>query len=189
VYAAGKTFWDIDDWVKEQKDSLSPDGKVMQLCSWVVNYLKYVLALFPEALSKVLFIAGSWEGADEEEKGLARGITQILETLEAIVEARATEFQDPALRHIFLMNNMYYIRNRVKNSDLGPFLGEDLMSEVGRKVCTLHQNFQIAFKRFQHDVIDFSTCSAPAWFKVLSFVISMNFPNLLFKVKVNFVLD
>ncbi|KAG0625152.1 hypothetical protein M758_2G031700 [Ceratodon purpureus] len=133
VYAAGKTFWDIDDWIKAQKDSVSQDGKVMQLCSWVVNYLKYVLALFPEALSKVLLIAGSWEGGDKE-KGLAQGITQILETLEGLVETRATEFQDPALRHIFLMNNMYYIRNRVKNSDLGQYLGEDLMSEVGRKV-------------------------------------------------------
>lgn len=137
MYAAGKTFWDIDDWVKEQREGGLQDGKVMQLCSWVVNYLKYVLALFPEALSKVLLIAGSWESGDGEEKGLARGITQILQTLEGLVEARAQELQDPALRHIFLMNNMYYIRNRVKNSDLGPLLGDDLMSEVGRKVFSL----------------------------------------------------
>ena len=165
MYAAGKTFWGIDDWVKEQRESVSQDGKVMQLCSWVVNYLKYVLALFPEALSKVLLIAESWESGDGEEKGLAQGMTQILQTLEGLVEARSKEFQDPALRHIFLMNNMYYIRNRVKNSDVGPLLGEDLMSEVGRKVFAL-QKFSIVVKRFQRDVIYQSTCSAPAWLEV-----------------------
>lgn len=134
VYAAGKTFWEIDDWVKEQMEGVSPDGRVMQLCSWVVNYLKYVLALFPKTLSKVLRIAQSWEGEGVQERGLAQGIAQILRTLEGLVEARAREFHDPALRHIFLMNNMYYIRNRVKNSDLGPLLGEDWISEVGKKV-------------------------------------------------------
>lgn len=154
VYASGKTFWDIDDWVKEQREGVSSDGKVMQLCSWVVNYLKYVLALFPEALSKVLRIAGSWEGDSGEEKGLAQGIAQILQTLEELVEARAKEFQDPALRHIFLMNNMYYIRNRVKNSDLGPLLGEDLMSEVGRKVNLSFTHRLELTRGFQHDAID-----------------------------------
>lgn len=106
----------------------------MRLCSWVVNFLKYVLDLFPKTLSKVLRIAQSWEVAGAQEKGLSQGIVLILQTLEGLVEARAQEFHDPALRHIFLMNNMYYIRNRVKNSDLGPLLGEDWISDIGRKV-------------------------------------------------------
>jgi len=123
----------------EQKEGVSPDGRVMQLCSWVVNYLKYVLALFPKTLSKVLRIAQSWESEGAQERGLAQGIAQILQTLEGLVEARGSEFHDPALRHIFLMNNMYYIHNRVKNSDLGPLLGEDWISEVGKKVFTPKQ--------------------------------------------------
>lgn len=106
----------------------------MQLCSWVVNYLGYVIALFPITLSKVLRIAQSWEGEGAEDKGLPEGLALILNTLEGLVETRAKEFHDPALRHIFLMNNMYYIRNRVKNNALGPLLGEDWISEVGRKV-------------------------------------------------------
>jgi exocyst complex protein 7 len=134
VYAAGKTFWEIDDWVKEQQEGVAPDGRVMRLCSWVVNYLKYVLDLFPKTLSKVLRIAQSWEAAGAQEKGLSQGIALILQTLEGLVEARANEYHDPALRHIFLMNNMYYIRNRVKNSDLAPLLGEDWISDIGRKV-------------------------------------------------------
>ena len=51
VYAAGKTFWEIDDWVKAQQEGMTPDGRVMQLCSWVVNYLKYVLDLFSSNLA------------------------------------------------------------------------------------------------------------------------------------------
>lgn len=142
VYAAGKTFWDIDDWIKEQKEGVSLDGRVMQLCSWVVNYLGYVIALFPITLSKVLRIAQSWEGEGAEDKGLPEGLALILNTLEGLVETRAKEFHDPALRHIFLMNNMYYIRNRVKNNALGPLLGEDWISEVGRKVSTNALKYQ-----------------------------------------------
>ena len=134
VYAAGKTFWEIDDWVKVQQEGVAPDGRVMRLCSWVVNYLKYVLDLFPKTLSKVLRIAQSWEAAGAPEKGLAQGITLILHTMEGLVEAKAKEYHDPALRHIFLMNNMYYIRNRVKKSVMGPLLGEDFISDIGRKV-------------------------------------------------------
>lgn len=130
-------------------EGVSPDGRVMQLCSWVVNYLKYVLALFPKTLSKVLRIAQSWEGEGVQERGLAQGIAQILRTLEGLVEARAREFHDPALRHIFLMNNMYYIRNRVKNSDLGPLLGEDWISEVGKKVFTLKQTVHLSSWTYQ----------------------------------------
>ncbi|KAG0561735.1 hypothetical protein KC19_9G087100 [Ceratodon purpureus] len=138
VYAAGKTFWEIDDWIKDQQEVVAPDGRVMRLCSWVVNYLKYVLELFPETFSTVLRIAQSWEGAGAQEKGLAT----ILETMERLVEARAKEYQDPALRHIFLMNNMYYIRNRVKNSELGPLLGENWISDIGRKVSQNTLDYQ-----------------------------------------------
>ena len=128
------TFWEINDWVKEQQEVLAPDGRVMRLCSYLVNYLRYVVELFPKNLSKVLRIAQSWEAAGAQEKGLAQGMALILQSLEELVEAKANEYHDPALRHIFLMNNMYYIRNRVKNSVLGPLLGDDWISDIGRKV-------------------------------------------------------
>lgn len=132
-----------------QREFVTFDARVMPICSFVVNYLKLIIGSYVDPLRKVLRIAHSWadpralvSGSEDEDEGLSQGIAQILRTLEEIVEARAREVQDPALRHIFLMNNMYYIRTRVKNSEIGPLLGEDLMSGIGRKVFALSVNRQ-----------------------------------------------
>ncbi|XP_073391583.1 exocyst complex component EXO70A1 [Physcomitrium patens] len=141
VVASDKTFRSIQGWIKMQREFVTFDARVMPICSFVVNYLKLIIGSYVDPLRKVLRIAHSWadpralvSGSEDEDEGLSQGIAQILRTLEEIVEARAREVQDPALRHIFLMNNMYYIRTRVKNSEIGPLLGEDLMSGIGRKV-------------------------------------------------------
>lgn len=134
VNGALKTFWDIKVWVEEQKEPPCSDANVMKLCSYVVNFLKYLVREFPKAINKILRIEHSWRGGEGQERTLAQGILLFLQALEGKVEARAKEFQDPAMRHIFMMNNMYYIRIRVKKSDLLPLLDDKWISDMGRKV-------------------------------------------------------
>jgi hypothetical protein len=106
----GTTFWEFEDWANEHKGGVSPDGTVMQLCTWVIDWLNYLLVVHRKTLGSVLCIAQSSEGEGAQERVLAKGIAFILHALERRVDAWAKEFLDDDLRGIFLMNNLYHIQ-------------------------------------------------------------------------------
>lgn len=128
---AFRTFWDMRIWVEEQKEPQTHDGSVMKLCSFVVNYLNYLVREFLPLMNKAL---RSRNGDEGHETDLAQGILLPLQALERQVEARAEEIPNPALRNLFLMNNYQYIYSRVDKSCLKDFLDDSWMFGIGRKV-------------------------------------------------------
>lgn len=137
VAQACRTFWEFKQWVVEQHEgSMAPDGSVTKLSSYVVNYLKYLVSEFYNPImDKVLKIEQSWRGQGRaEESGLANGVLLFMQALERQVEGRSNEYSDPALRHIFLMNNLWYMRTRSKKCELGALLGDKWLTEQRRKV-------------------------------------------------------
>lgn len=137
VAQACRTFWEFKQWVVEQHEgSMAHDGSVTKLSSYVVNYLKYLVSEFYNPImDKVLKIEQSWRGQGRvEESGLANGVLLFIQALERQIEGRSNEYSDPALRHIFLMNNLWYMRTRSKKCELGQLLGEQWLSEQRRKV-------------------------------------------------------
>ncbi|KAH9548130.1 hypothetical protein CY35_11G073800 [Sphagnum magellanicum] len=135
VYGASKTFQEIARWIEVQNYPLAFDGGVTQLSSYVVNYLKYLVQEYSSAINKVLRIEHSWRSEDQlQEMDLSMWILQFMQALEQQVESRSKEHSNTALRHIFMMNNLYYICNRAKMSELGPLLGESWLSNLSQKV-------------------------------------------------------
>lgn len=132
------TFWEFKQWVVEQQHevSVAPDGSVTKLSSYVVNYLKYLVGdIYNPIMDKVLKIEQTWRGqARPEESGLAHGVLLFMQALERQVEARSNDYTDPALRYIFLMNNIWYMRTRSKKCELGGLLGDQWLTEQRRKV-------------------------------------------------------
>lgn len=121
--------------MEEQKEPQIHDGGVMRLCSFVVNYLNYLVREFLGPLNKALRSQQSrGRGDGAQEKDLAQGLLLPLQALERQVEARAEELLDPALRNLFLMNNLQYIYTRVDESPLKDFLDDCWMFGIGRKV-------------------------------------------------------
>lgn len=148
VAQACRTFWEFKQWVVEQHEgSMAPDGSVTKLSSYVVNYLKYLVSdFYNPIMDKVLKIEQSWRGQGRaEDSGLANGVLLFMQALERQVEGRSNEYSDPALRHIFLMNNLWYMRTRSKKCELGPLLGEQWLTEQRRKV----ENHALAY---EHEV-------------------------------------
>jgi hypothetical protein len=119
-----------------QNYPLVSDGGVTQLSSYVVNYLKYLVLEYSSPINKVLRIEQSWQVDEDqpEEMDLSTGILHFMQALERHLEARSKEYSNAALRHIFMMNNLYYVRTRAKKSKLGPLLSETWLSDLGRKV-------------------------------------------------------
>ncbi|CAK9272156.1 unnamed protein product [Sphagnum jensenii] len=136
VYGASKTFREISRWIELQNYPLGLDGRVTQLSSYVVNYLKYLVLEYSSPINKVLRIEHSWHIDEDqpEEMDLSTGILHFMQALERHLEARSKEYSNAALRHIFMMNNLYYVRTRAKKSKLGPLLSETWLSDLGRKV-------------------------------------------------------
>jgi len=135
VYGASKTFQEIARWIEVQNYPLAFDGGVTQLSSYVVNYLKYLVQEYSSPINKVLRIEHSWRSEDQpQEMDLSMWILQFMQALEQQVESRSKEHSNTALRHIFMMNNLYYICNRAKTSELGPLLGEYWLSNLSQKV-------------------------------------------------------
>lgn len=137
VSQACRTFWEFKQWVVEQQDvAMAHDGSVTKLSSYVVNYLKYLVSDdYSAIMDKVLKIEQSWRGQGRaEESGLANGVLLFMQALERQIEGRSKEYSDPALQHIFLMNNLWYMTTRSKRCELGPLLGQQWSTEQRRKV-------------------------------------------------------
>lgn len=115
---------------------MAPDGSVTRLSSYVVNYLKYLVSdYYSPIMDKVLKAEQNWRGQGRsDERGLAQGVLLFMQALERQVEGRSNEYSDNGLRHIFLMNNIWYMRTRAKKCELGPLLGEAWLSDQRRKV-------------------------------------------------------
>lgn len=146
VSGACETFWEFKELVgKPNEGALIQDGSVTQLNRYVVNYLKYLVTFYSPILDKLLKIDKNWQFEEEEEQGgLPHGVLLFMQAVELQVEQCSEEYSDPALRHLFIMNNLYYMCNRVgKCQHLGPMLGETWLNEQQQKV----QQHSLAYER------------------------------------------
>ena len=127
----------------QRECNLAPDGRVTNLSSYVVSYLTYLVSdFYSPIIDKVLKAEQNWLGQGRsDERGLAQGVLLFMQALERQVEGRSKEYSDNGLRHIFLMNNIWYMRSRAKESELGPLLGEAWSKNQRHKVLLLLVKF------------------------------------------------
>lgn len=112
--------------MEEQKDQPSSAGTTWKLCSYVINFLIFLIKIHHKTLDKVLRIEQGLRDEEEmpREKSLVQGLTQILQTLQQLIKAHAAELQakDSVLGDTFLENNVRYIYSRVRESMLWPLV-------------------------------------------------------------------
>jgi exocyst complex protein 7 len=58
----------------------------------------------------------------------------IMQALQNNLDAKAKQYKDPALMHIFLMNNIHYIVKSVRRSEAKDLLGDDWIQRHRRIV-------------------------------------------------------
>lgn len=112
-----------------------PGGGIHHLTRYVMNYIK-TLPIYCNTLNVLL----RSQDADvsnpvfEPENGqivssltqcpMARHLRSITSTLVFKLDSKSKLYKDGALQHIFLMNNIHYIVQKVKGSELGIFFGD-----------------------------------------------------------------
>ncbi|KAG6488245.1 exocyst complex component EXO70B1-like [Zingiber officinale] len=105
-----------------------PGGEIHPLNRYVMNYVR-LLAEYSTLLNQLLE-DGSFNGQDSSEGGesmtpLAHRVLLLISYLEANLEEKSKLYEDAGMQNVFLMNNVLYIVNKVKESDLMSLLGDN----------------------------------------------------------------
>lgn len=169
--AAEDTFWDFANSI-ERDDSKIPNTEgaihplnryVMNYCSHLFDYLETVLKLVQRKHPnnrnnpKAYHDPEVTDSSDDESinsSSLSQHLLKILETLEWKLNENSKLCKDSSLAYLFLMNNIHFIVQTVKDSsELRAHLGDDWVKEHCGQVRQLATKYQRA-----------------AWNKVLGFL-------------------
>ncbi|XP_020986607.1 exocyst complex component EXO70A1 [Arachis duranensis] len=117
---ANEVFGDLEEVVEKDAIETAVTDGVHPLTSYMINFVR-VLYDYQSTL-KQLF--QEFEGGDYSLQQ-ASVTKRIMKALESKLDLKSKQYRDPAFKHIFLMNNIYYIVKFVQSSEAKDILGDD----------------------------------------------------------------
>lgn len=157
--AAKGTFVEFENAIqRETSKTAIPGGAIHPLTRYVMNYIKFLFD-YTDTLKQLLdekkeaiprqlsdeFI----EFHEEDRRGdhsnttpLARRLLSITSLLESNLEGKSKLYKDTALSHFFMMNNVHYIVQKVKGSELRTLLGDDWIRKHSGQVRQYATSYQ-----------------------------------------------
>uniref|UniRef100_A0A0D6QWN5 Exocyst subunit Exo70 family protein n=1 Tax=Araucaria cunninghamii TaxID=56994 RepID=A0A0D6QWN5_ARACU len=167
--AAKGTFVEFENAIKKEKETSKtsiPGGAIHPLTRYVMNYMRFLLE-YTGTLKRLMeeekggdiqrqlsptdeFLNSSeseydCEGSTSNMKSpFAHRLLSITSLLEANLDGKSKLYKDPALSHLFLMNNIHYIVQKVKGSELRTLLGDDWIRKHSGQVRQHATNYQRA---------------------------------------------
>jgi exocyst complex protein 7 len=119
-------------------------GEIHPMTRYVMNYLR-LLVVYSETLDVLLADDNGDDDAfrtpyDQDQEHLesmaplGRRLLKLISYLEANLEEKSKLYEDAALECIFAMNNLLYIVQKVKDSELGKILGDHWIKRRSGKI-------------------------------------------------------
>lgn len=117
-------------------------GRVHPLTRYVTNYIKALadygktLDLLLEDLDekgRISAAENDWRDTSVHSSPMAWHFLSVTSILESNLEVRSMLYQDGPLQNFFMMNNIYYMVQKVMDSDLQNFLGDEWIRAHKRK--------------------------------------------------------
>ncbi|KAL8111636.1 exocyst complex component EXO70B1 [Apium graveolens] len=129
--AAIGTFVEFESAVKgETSKKPIQGGEIHPMCRYVMNYVK-LLVDYSDSLNGILENFEGESGHSRSDDGnsesiapIAQRLLSLLTTLESNLEEKSKLYEDNAMQYIFLMNNILYIVQKVKDSEIRTVLGD-----------------------------------------------------------------
>ncbi|KAH8973561.1 hypothetical protein BDL97_01G053900 [Sphagnum fallax] len=170
--AATGTFAEFESAIQRDGSRTPvPGGGVHPLSRYVMNYIKLLCEykgtleqLFREKNKDGMSLSGTDDGEldvlggddgdrIERKSWLAVQIHRLIHVLHNNLDGKSKVYRDPALTYLFLMNNIHYIVQKVKYSDVIGLLGNDWV----RRRSVIVRQFATSYQR-------------AAWTRALSFL-------------------
>ncbi|XP_019157039.1 PREDICTED: exocyst complex component EXO70B1-like [Ipomoea nil] len=101
-----------------------PGGGIHHLTRYVMNYLK-ALTDYTTTLNEVLQCNEEERDESSYTSHMAQHFRSLVSILECNLDDKSKLYKDEALGHVFLMNNIHYTAEKVKQSELRTVLGDD----------------------------------------------------------------
>ncbi|WVZ67629.1 hypothetical protein U9M48_016681 [Paspalum notatum var. saurae] len=103
-----------------------PGGEIHPLTRYVMNYVR-LLADYNASLNQLLeYQDMEMNGVDNPNMTpLGHRVLTLITHLQCKIDEKASLYDDDALQNIFLMNNLWYIVQKVKDSELKTLLGDN----------------------------------------------------------------
>lgn len=127
--AARGTFVEFENNVRnETSKKPTTNGEVHPMIRYVMNYMKLIVdyaATLNSLLENDESDGLSRDDDTEEMSPLAKRMLMLITCLESNLEEKSKLYEDGGLQYVFLMNNIHYVVQKVKDSELGKLLGDD----------------------------------------------------------------
>ncbi|XP_043706344.1 exocyst complex component EXO70B1-like [Telopea speciosissima] len=129
--AAKGTFSEFANAVQSE-NSRKPvqGGEIHPLTRYVMNYIKFLVD-YSDSLNQLLESGVNGEEGDGDSNWqlasispLGHQLLSVISSLESNLEEKSKFYEDSAMRYVFLMNNILYVVQKVKDSELGKLLGD-----------------------------------------------------------------
>ncbi|KAH7278123.1 hypothetical protein KP509_38G025200 [Ceratopteris richardii] len=146
--AAYGTFAEFENAIqRDTSRSPVPGGAVHPLSRYVMNYMKF-LCDYMDTMNHILSersglqVGGSFDQREPDQSPLSGVTLCLMENLEKNLEAKSKLYKDASLAYLFLMNNVHYICQKVKASDVQKLLGDDWMRRNRGKLRQYHTSYR-----------------------------------------------
>ncbi|KAK9090129.1 hypothetical protein Sjap_023306 [Stephania japonica] len=133
--AAKGTFVEFENAVRNET-SRKPvqGGEIHPLTRYVMNYVK-LLVDYSDSLNVLLESSGvNSDNVEADDSGnldlgimspIGQRLLSLISSLESNIEEKSKVYEDGGMQYVFLMNNILYIVQKVKGSELGKLLGDN----------------------------------------------------------------
>ncbi|MCL7031162.1 hypothetical protein MKW94_001517 [Papaver nudicaule] len=142
-----RTFMKFENAVRwDPSTNPFAQGGIHHLTKYVMNYIKFVLE-YEDTLnlllqedemtvaspSMMIPIREQDEDTSDSVSPLAHHLRLVISSLESNLHLKASLYKDISLRHLFLMNNIHYMVQKIKGSDLRIIFGDPwLRRQIGK---------------------------------------------------------
>ncbi|KAI7727417.1 hypothetical protein M8C21_020422 [Ambrosia artemisiifolia] len=143
------TFVEFENAVKSENSRGVQNGDIHPITRYVMNYLK-LLVDYSDTMNSLLpkndyhdLSSSELENSDgvAEMSPIAMRVQVLIASLLSNVDEKSKSYEDGALQYVFLMNNVLYIVQKVKESELRNLLGDQWIRKHRGKIRQWHTSY------------------------------------------------
>ncbi|KAL4566682.1 hypothetical protein LXL04_030803 [Taraxacum kok-saghyz] len=148
-HSAIGTFMEFEKAVKNETSRPIHGGDIHPITRYVMNYMKLLVdysntlnSMLPDEVNTSSDLNnGECGSVIVTTSPIGTRLQLLITTLESNIEEKSTLYEDSSMRYVFLMNNILYVIQKVKDSDLRSLMGDQWIRKRRGKIRQWHTGY------------------------------------------------